>query len=405
MLGVIVPLASASSTEASPPVQVSINGSLLYLSNGIVSIKMNLTSAASIEYYAVLGSALYNCSVGYPGFHIAAVRSDVTKPAEQSSLAKGPWSANVLENTTERVVIALKPSSEALEDISPLNLTMILTLTRGQSLPIFTIILENPSNDPIQLKSYSLDNETLGLEFLFKTCTEEPHKWLFSAGYMTSSGPHIVTLENPNGTSPSEFFPANSTFIGALNYYVENSTPTMVEVLESSSLSYYTAYKDATGNIVLKAFTNEIIVAPHSRITITVRAGLLLVKPALLYGVTSASLLPLIDSSVYPQSVEEEANHDKIVKNLTSQIDSLRSRLNNTISQLDNCQKSKNNLTEKINELRELLDTCKIDKDILKNQTAKLRHNLDSASLKIAVFSTISLLVGVAGGYLIRQRK
>lgn len=400
-----VPLATASSGAGG--VSVSLANNTLVLSNSIVRVEFNLTWGASIVYYSLLGSTVYNCTNASipPGFHVAAVKPGLGKPAEKSSLVEGPWTAEVLVNSTDRVVVRLEPSASAAEDVSPAELYVIVTLTSSAAAPIFHVHIENPSSSSVALASASLNGSPLGLELFFAACTGEPHTWEFYTLYSTPQGPTVTVFENPNGTSPSEFMPVNETFLGAANIRSDNGTPTMLEALETPAAIYYTAYKDATGALVIKAYTNITLLDPGSSVDIVARAGMLASDPALLAGLQAGTIMSVVNSSNYTRKLIDESNHYSIVRNLTTQISNLKKTLNDTRSQLDKCNKEKKNLTQKIGEFQELLDTCKVEKSILANRTAELKAKLDSSGVRMAIFSTITLIVGVAGGYIIREKK
>jgi hypothetical protein len=405
------PLSLASSPQITDTtIKIKINNNILILSNDIIYIKINLSKGASIYYYSVLNKTMYNCSASNaglpPGFHIATVRGDLNKPAEASSLLNEPWRAEVVENTSSEALIALTPTSDALKDVSPLNITIFIALEKGQPLPLFIVKISNPSQQPVSLKAFTLNNRELGLEFYFGTCSDEPHRWVFDAAYTSSEGDiHVASILNPNGTSPREFYPVNSTFLGSLFAHLNsNNSVDAVEVLDSSALAYYTAFKNALGSVVLKAYMNISVVEPGATLTTVIRAGVLPSNPALLFATKSAAILPLIDSKGFPGKVREEALHSDIVANLSKQISSLQRELNKTRQNIEQCRSENDNLTRKINELNELLDTCKVNKQILENQTARLRSELDSAGVKIAASSAISLIVGIIGGYLINRK-
>ena len=199
LLLIIVILSTAISFEANQAIAQSASGLTLYISgsnvtveNNYYEITFNLSMGAQIYSWKVKeGNTLVDLVESRPVaptlsldfYTVKSVKSvemtyeNKTVNVTSSSLMLGTWEAEVIENTSNLLVLKFYPvSQDALNQIKPLKLNMIAYFYADQPYIDVYYVLENPTHTPVY-PGKILGDTTLFLSFVVYNHGEKMSQW------------------------------------------------------------------------------------------------------------------------------------------------------------------------------------------------------------------------------------
>lgn len=378
-----------------------IENGILYLESPFMDARINLTAGASITYLSLLNETILNCNASesvLPGFHISTFTPHNFHNGSISSLASGPWSAEIVENNSDVVVVKLTPSPTALQDIEPLNVEMYLIVTAYKPVVYYEIIFKNPTETNVSLEALILGGQQLSIDLLFNTCPTNSKTWSFVAAYGNATNPHVYRLQGSNETVYSNILPSNATLLGAA--LVESVNGAIGRILfVSGHIDYYMAWLPPAGPLTLHAYKARAVIEPGGELPLSVEVGVLPFNAALLDKAGIGDFAYALDKTNYMKESLDEATHYELVSKLNATISQLNESLNTYNASLSKCEDDKSKLQSELGEFKELLDTCQVNLNITKNDLSSEARMVKSAALKVVAFTLVGIIVGAAGGY------
>ncbi|MEB2836116.1 MAG: hypothetical protein GSR80_000133 [Desulfurococcales archaeon] len=380
-----------------------LQGDILYLGNDFATIEINLSRGASIALERVLGDVILNCTRGAnAGFHLDFYTSQsALESSKYSPLATGKWKAVVVENTSRKVVVRLEPAPSTAREIAPLKVEVYIEITDYTPFAAYNVTLYNPSTSPISLYARSPGGVWRGIKVYYGTCLTVARHWEFTAAYGALESPSVYTLRASNRTVRSQMLPVNGTFIGAAILHLSNaSTPLTIGFITGDSISYYSSTINPVGPVTIEAYTALATLEPGQRYTALYKAALTPFNPALLLSTDVWRLAYALYPGLFTSEYVHESNYYKTVSRLNASIAKLNASLASYKSSYKKCLEENSKLKSRNGELEELFNTCRVNLNIAKNDAAKYKRIVDRYALRVGVFTTLGIIVGVAGGYI-----
>jgi exonuclease VII small subunit len=378
-----------------------VENGFLYLKSPFIDARINLTAGASITYLSLLGDTIYNCSASkdlLPGFHVSTFTPQNFRNGSISSLALGPWNAEVVKNNSDVVIVKLTPSPATLQDVEPLDVEVYITVAAYEPVIRYRIIFRNPADTNVTLKALVLSGKQLSIDLILNTCPTTARMWSFIAVYGNTTRYSIYHFQGSNETAYSKLLPSNSTLLGAA--LVESVHGAVNRILfVRGDFDYYMARLPLAGPLSLHAYKEGITIKPGGQFSLDAEVGILPFNAVLLDRIGMSGFAYVLDKNKYMRESLDEASYYKIVHKLNATIARLNESLNSYKTSLDKCQTDRSNLQHKLGELKELLDTCQVNLNITKNHLSSEVKKVKSAAFKIVVFAVLGIIIGAAGGY------
>ena len=405
-----------------------------YLSvwNAFYNITINLNVGARIEGFQVrhhgIQYELVQCgetmpslilyartnttTIEWPPTHTVSYGNDTYTVRYPGNLAFEKWTARVKSRTQDTLIVELLPGREALSDIAPLNLSVFVYFSAYAPFIEYHVRLYNPSDEPVLLYSYTPEGNPLGLEVRLVACDGSPHLWNQTILLVNETGSYLVS-RSMSGSLMTDLI-KEPVYAAAVTRY-QGETKIEGRPLYIAALLPIEPRPEAVfgakgmtltaenGNIT--SFKDPVMVSliypaetirPGSSLTLVFRVAYIpaSINIASLAGLSD--LLYAIDKQGYLKELDTLLNYNDIISNLQEE-------LNNTKADLEKLASEKEDLQKQIGELKASLGLCEASKSRVAENLKILRNSLEKATLKQFAALGAGLVLGLIGGFIIRQ--
>jgi len=423
LLVIIVVLSTAISFGTNQVIAQSAGGLNLYISDNNVTVEnkyyeitFNLSMGAQIYSWKVKeGNSIVDLVESSPiaptlsldFYTVKSVKSveltyeNKTVNLTSSSLMLGTWKAEVVKNTSNLLVLKFYPlSQDALNQIKPLNLNMIVYFYADQPYIDVYYVIENPTHTPVYPKKI-IGDATLFLSFVVYNHGETMSQWNGTLLYNSLKENELVFKHNIVSEYLLTVRDGDLQALGAFsNSTKEVSLISPIAVNPEFVLISTTIHKSSPSIKGVEYKVGYIIdkIDPLSSKHIGLRITYGLSYPCTLQALNIIELYNITNPSAVSTFNEyKDSFPRKIIQ------------LNNTIKGLS---EARDNLLKKIDKLNYQIEYWKgnatywkTEYIITKEHIASCKADVDRASTISVVGTLLGIIVGFVGGAIFYKKR
>lgn len=368
----------------------------LEVSNPYYTIKIDAAKGGGISSWKLydgkelVGGPIPSLAINaYTGDAIKGRIRLVDSTAPLSTLAYMPWSSTIVANTSELVAIYLKPSEEALEDVKPLEVSVIMRFLTWAPWVEYSLTFTNPTGSEVKLKG-----PAGGPEFYLIVYSDEVEKWsgaVVDVGTRTLGGAKLASGEERVAISllsAALIYESNNkiSYVAGLS---QLSQETVIVGFTRGKVGNATVPNAATLSIKM---LDEYVIKPEQSLEISFRVSYLPYNPVLLLSSGLEGPAIVANQTLLLDFLRlGERNPLETIAEYTRTIQSLRGEVAN--------------LTKRIGELEGLKSYWDNEMRILRDEISSLRESLSTRNVLTIGLVLLGAILGFAGGLVAQRRR
>ncbi len=405
--------AGAQAYIAGPWFEFNETAGLLSVDTPFYRVEVNLTRGFTIQSLAVkyAGSeaeaaeaarylpsmfiyAYSNLSEVGPGSAVVEVKYDnETYTANYPGfLAVRPWSAEIVYNDSEVLVVRAEPGPSASVDISPAELEVYAKFYRNIPVIEYRVVFRNPAGEPVEIYSIEYGGTRYGPIVELVAGDREPPTWNQTITY---SGPReglgFINVREPQYTfiveEGTQIYSIALVKADGYPQYLVAARPLTQPGLVQLLRGYVGEVKDP---IRARLAFGLVTLGPgeswEARMQVVVAWG----DPG---SLALAGLGPLA-AKLFGDQAAGVYEYNKTISDLEAEAEDARLELNRTRAELDQVRAQVEELEARVGEVEGLLGLCQADL----NATQARLDTLRAAAGRTALVGVASFIIGIAAG-------